>query len=61
MPNKSIPDWKKAAIVGLSVKYGDRAISNRIDVSVNTVKKYREEVEENGKLQMDGANLEVVT
>lgn len=61
MPNNPIPDWKKAAIVGMSVKYGDTAIGKRLGLNKKTVKKYREKAEEDGMLQMEGANLEVVT
>lgn len=60
MPNHTIEDWKKAAIVGMSRKYGDRAIAKRLDIGRSTVRNYRQEAEETGTLEMDGINLEVV-
>ena len=60
MPNNSIPDHKKAAIVALSKKYGYRALESRLEVSQNTVKKYKEEAEENGGLEMDGIDLQLI-
>lgn len=53
MPNNSIPDEKKAAICALSSKYGYRAIASRLDLNYKTVKRYVEEVEESGSLEMD--------
>lgn len=59
MPANSIPDWKKATIVALSQKHGYRSISNKLGVSKNTVKKYKERAENNGKLEMNGVDLEI--
>lgn len=58
MSNNSIPDWKKAAVVGMSPKYGDRAIGRRLDINHKTAKKYRQEAEESGELEMEGINME---
>lgn len=60
MPNRTIPDKKKAAIVALSSKYGSNSLSNKLDVSINTVKKYRRLAEEDGFIEMDGTNLETI-
>lgn len=57
MPNNTIPDEKKAAIVALSSKYGNNAISSKLGISVNTVRKYKQLAEENGTIEMEGADL----
>lgn len=59
MSNNSIPDWKKAAVVGMSQKYGDRAIGRRLDINYKTARKYRKQAEKDGKVEMDGINMEV--
>lgn len=60
MPNKGIPDWKKAVIVALSSKYGQNAIARKLDIHPNTVKKYREKAEEQGRLETSGPDMEIV-
>jgi len=57
MPNNTIPDSKKAAIVIMSQLYGDRAIANRLDIGRQTVKKYREEYSRDEELQMENGVL----
>jgi len=59
MPNNTIPDWKKAAIVAMSDIYGYRAIATRMDVSAKTVKKYVELAEHDEPISMSGKNMEV--
>lgn len=54
-----IPDYKKAAILVLSNKYGHRAIAKRLDISKNTAKKYRDIADEEGHIEMNGTNLKV--
>lgn len=55
----SIPDWKKAAIVALSAKYGYRAIGSRLDIDWKTARKYQKKAEESGVLEMEGVDLKV--
>lgn len=56
--SQEIPDFKKAAICVLGTKYGNRAIGQRLDVSAPTAKKYRDMASENGKIEMDGIDME---
>lgn len=58
MPNNPIPDWKKAAIVCMSAKYGDGSLARKLDISKPTVRKYRKMAEEDGTLEMSGIDLE---
>lgn len=60
MPNNSIPDWKKAAIVILSRKYGYRAIGKKLDIDYKTARRYHKKLQSEGELQMEGNNLELV-
>lgn len=57
MANRPIPDWKKAAIVGMSAKYGYRSIAKELDINWKTVRKYKQKAEEAGRLEMDGRDL----
>lgn len=59
MPNNTIEDWKKAAIVALYQKYGYHAIANRLGISKNTVRRYIEKSEEDRILNTSGVNIEV--
>lgn len=59
MPNRQIPDWKKAVIAGMSVKYGDGSLARKLDVGKGTVRKYRKKAEKDGELEMSGPNLKV--
>lgn len=56
MPNRSIPDRKKAAIVALSSKYGYRAMAKEVDVSQSTVRSYVQKAQ-NGEIDMDGVEI----
>ena len=58
MPNE-IADWKKAAIIALTEKYGHRAIGNRVGVSKNTAKRYRDLAASQDTIEMNGTNLRV--
>ena len=60
MPRPSIEDEKKASIVALSKKYGLRSIANKLEVSKGTVKKYRDMAQEEGEIEMEGADLRVI-
>jgi transposase-like protein len=57
MPNNSIPDWKKAAIVAMRSKYGYNAIARKLDLHRNTVKRYSDM---DGVIETSGINMEKV-
>ena len=59
LTNKSIPDWKKAAVVAMYQKYGYRSIGTKLGISWITAKKYVEESQENDGIDMQGVNMRV--
>lgn len=54
---REIPDWKKAAIIGLSHKYGYRAIASRLEINFKTAREYIDRAQEDGEIEMRGTNL----
>lgn len=54
---REIPDWKKAAIVALSQKYGYRAIASRLEINFKTARQYVKRAEEDGTIEMQGQDL----